>query len=69
MLAVCAGFAEQNRTGCIGDGLAVFGNAFAVGFHVGLLQIGGQAVQILVVRQNGIRFRAEEIMVPYAQNA
>ena len=52
MLAVCAGFAEDHGAGHIVDGLAEAVDGFAVGFHIKLLQVGGEAAQGLGVRQN-----------------
>ena len=46
--------------------LGVAVNGLAVGFHVGLLDVGGQAVQVLVVREHGVAGSTEEVVVPHA---
>src|SRR5262245_30417151 len=40
---------------------------FAVALHRQLLEIGREALKVLVVRQHGDRLRAEEIVVPDAE--
>ncbi len=49
--------------------MAVAIDALAVALHVELLQVGRQAVQILVVRQHRVRLGAEEVRVPDAEQA
>src|SRR5260370_38065710 len=64
MLAVCAGLAPDNRTGLIVHKSSVERDMLAVALHGQLLQIGGEALQILIVRQHGQGLGAEEIFVP-----
>ena len=39
----------------------------SVGLHVSLLEVGGEAVHILVVGQEGVGLGAEEVPVPDSQ--
>ena len=64
VLAVGAGLAPDDRPGRVVDALAVAPDGFAVALHVALLEIGREAVKMLVVRQHGMARRAEEIVVP-----
>src|SRR5215467_9642647 len=65
VLAVGAGLAPEDRAGLIGgDGLAVEGNGFAAAFHGELLEVGGGAFEVLIVREDGNGLGAEEIVVP-----
>ncbi|CNU64367.1 Uncharacterised protein [Salmonella enterica subsp. enterica serovar Bovismorbificans] len=66
VLTVGAWFAPDNWACLVIHGVAATVNVFTVGFHVTLLEVGGETVHILVVRQNGFGFRAEEIVVPDA---
>jgi len=67
MLAVDAAGPPDDGARVIVHPLAVAVDRLAVAFHVGLLQIGGQTAQGVVVGQDGLRLRAEEIVVPDAQ--
>ena len=49
VLAVCAGFAPDDRTGSVGDAVAMAVNGLAIALHVELLKISSQACKILVV--------------------
>src|ERR1035441_2936604 len=69
VLAVRARLAPDDRPGDGLDRLAVAGDALAVAFHVALLEVGGEAVHVLVVGENGLGARAEEIVVPDAEQA
>ena len=64
MLPVSSGLAPEDRPGLIVHGRAVERDVLAVGFHRELLQIGRKALQILLVRKNADRLRAEEVVVP-----
>jgi len=64
MLAVGPWLAENHRPGGAGNCSAVKVHAFAVRFHIRLLQIGRQAMQMLVIGQDRMRRRAHEIAVP-----
>ena len=64
MLAVRARFAPEDRASLVVHALGVAVNGLAVGFHVGLLEVGGEAVQVLVVREHGVARSAKEVVVP-----
>ncbi len=66
MLAVRARFAPEDRTRLVVHALRVAIDGLAVGFHVGLLEVGGEAVEVLVVREHGVAGCAEEVVVPNA---
>ena len=55
VLAVGARLAPEHLAGVGGDRRAVVADALAVGLHGQLLEIRGEAVQILRVRQHGVR--------------
>ena len=67
MLAVGPRLAPVNGAGRIGNPAAVQRDRFAVTLHRQLLQICGEALEVLVIRQDGDRFRAEEVGVPDGQ--
>ena len=54
VLSVRAGLAPLDGAGGVRDGLAVLRDGLAVGLHVQLLQVGGQAAEVLVVGQDGV---------------
>ena len=54
VLAVRTRFAPEDRAGLVIDAQGVAVNGLAVRFHVGLLEVGGKAVQVLVVREHGL---------------
>ena len=62
MLAVGAGLAPVDGAGLIVDSRAFERDALAVALHRELLQVGGETLEVLVVRQHGDRFGAEEIV-------
>src|SRR5690349_8764080 len=64
VLAIGAGFAPNNRTGIVPNVFTSAVNAFAIAFHVALLKIGGKAMHVLVVRENGLRLAIEEVGIP-----
>ena len=67
VLAVGSGFAPYHRSSRIGDALAAAVQVLPVGFHVHLLQKRGEAVQVLVVGQYGVRRGPEEVAVPNSE--
>ena len=69
VLAVGARLAPEDLAGLGGDGGAVPTHGLAVGFHGQLLQVGREAVQVLVVRQHGVGGDLEEVAVPHVQHA
>ena len=66
VLAVRTRFAPEDRAGLVIDAQGVAVNGLAVRFHVGLLEVGGKAVQVLVVREHRVAGSAEEVVVPHA---
>ena len=66
VLSVGAGLAPDDGAGLVVDFLALLGNVFAVRFHVALLEVGGEAGKVLVVRQDGLGLGAVEVVVPDA---
>ncbi len=69
VLAVGARLAPEDLAGLGGDRGAVPTHGLAVGFHGELLQVGREAVQVLVVRQHGVGGGLEEVAVPHVQHA
>ena len=67
VLAVGAGLAPDDRPGGVVDRGPVAPHRLAVALHVGLLEIGRQAMEMLVVRQDGMALGAEEVAVPDAE--
>mmetsp|Transcript_17218 Transcript_17218/g.43891 ORF Transcript_17218/g.43891 Transcript_17218/m.43891 type:complete len:430 (-) Transcript_17218:352-1641(-) len=67
VLAVGAGLAPHDGAGGHCHALARLGDALAVALHVALLEVGGKAVHVLVVRQQRVCFRAKKVVVPHAQ--
>jgi len=49
--------------------LAALGDTLAVAFHVALLEVGGEAMQILIVGQEGGGLCAIKVRVPNAQQS
>jgi len=68
VLAVGARLAPDHRAGGVVDAAAVARHVLAVALHVALLEVGGEAVQVLVVRQQRVRLGAVEVGVPDAQH-
>ena len=66
VLAVGARFAPEDRAGLVVHALRVTIDGLAGGFHVRLLEVGGEAVQVLVVREHRVAGSAEEVVVPHA---
>ena len=67
MLAVGARLAPDHRSGMVRQGAAVAAHCLAVAFHVGLLQVGRETMQMLVIGQDRVGRGAEEIDVPDAE--
>ena len=68
VLAVGAGLAPHHRSGGVTDPAALPVAGLAVGLHVGLLQVGRQPPQVLIVGQHGPRRGAEKVPVPHAEH-
>ena len=64
MLTVGARLAPDDWASLVIHRVAVTVNVFTVGFHVALLEVGCEAVHVLVVRQDRFGFSAEEVVVP-----
>ena len=68
VLAVGARLAPDDLAGGDVDRRAVAGHRLAVGLHAQLLQVGGEAGQVLRVGQDRLGLRAEEVDVPDARS-
>ena len=66
VLAVGPGLAPIDRPGVVVDAHAVDRHVLAVALHGELLEIGGKALEILLVGQHGDGLGAEEVRVPHA---
>src|SRR6266702_7109639 len=69
MLPVGAGLAPDDRPRLIVDGSALQVDMLAVAFHIELLQIGAQVLEILIVRQDRHRLGSEEVIIPESDQA
>ena len=69
VLAVGPRLTPVDRAGLVVDPGAVEGDVLAVGLHRQLLEVGGEAVQVLVVGQDGDGLGTEEVAVPDGQQA
>ena len=69
MLTVGARLAPEDLAGGGGDGGAVGLDGLAVRLHRQLLQVRGEAGEIIRIRQHRTGFRAEEVAVPEADEA
>ncbi len=69
VLAVGSRLAPVDGAGVVVDVLAFEGDVFAVAFHGELLQVGGKALQVLLVGQDGHGLGVEEVGVPDRQQA
>ena len=69
VLAVGARLAPEDLARGGGDGAAVPADVLAVGLHGELLQIGREAMQVLVIGQHGMALGAEEVHVPDVEQA
>src|SRR5215470_7105084 len=69
MLSVGSWFAPVNRTGVVFYFFPLQRDMLAVALHSQLLQVCGETFEILFVRQNSNRRGAEEVVIPYSQQA
>ena len=69
VLAVGAGLAPVDGAGLGLDALAVEGDVLAVALHGELLEVGGKALEVLLVGQDGDGLRVEEVGVPDGEQA
>ena len=59
--------AEDKSGDLLASRLIEAGHTLAVRLHVALLEVRGEAVEVLVVRQDRVRLRAEEVAIPHAE--
>ena len=69
VLAVGAGFAPDDGAGVPRGGRAVELHVLAVGFHLELLQVRGEAVEVLAVRKHRVRAETHQRGVPDLEEA
>src|SRR4030095_304462 len=69
MLTIGARLTPVDRASIVADSFAVYGDVFAIALHRQLLQIGGEALQVLLVRQHRDGLGAEEVGIPHRQQA
>ena len=69
VLAVGAGFAPDDGAGLVVGDVAVEGDVLAVRLHGELLEIGREALEVLVVGQDGDGLGVKEIVVPDSEHA
>ena len=67
VLTVGARFAPDDRTRAPGDRFTFSVDPFAVAFHIPLLEVGGEAVKVLVVGKDGVGLSVVEVVVPDAE--
>src|SRR5579859_774731 len=56
----------DDRPGLVVDALALQIDMLAVAFHIKLLKISAEPPQVVIVGQDGYRFRPEEVVIPDA---
>src|SRR5690554_882670 len=66
VLSVGPGRAPNYGAGAVSHFISVSVGMLAIALHISLLKIGGEAVHILVVRQNSFGFGPKKIGVPYS---
>lgn len=64
VLRVGRGLAEEDWASGVLDVVAGAGDGLAVGLHGELLEVGGEAVEVLVEGRDKVSLRAEEVAVP-----
>src|SRR5215510_3571125 len=69
VLSIGPWFAPVDWTSVKGHPVAIESHMFAVALHRQLLEICGKALQILLIREDGNRLGAEEVVVPNRQKA
>ena len=67
VLAVGPRLAPEDRPGRVVDGLPVEADVLAVRLHGQLLQVGGEALEVLLVGQHGDGLGPEQLRVPDVQ--
>eukprot|EP00158_Paraphelidium_tribonemae_P008264 Partr_v1_DN28534_c0_g1_i1_m73882 len=66
VLAVSSRLSPDDGTGRVVNALSVTSDILAVGFHISLLEIGSEAVHVLIIRKNGVGLSTVEVVVPYS---
>ena len=69
MLSVCSWLTEHESARRAGEWFSRSGDPFAVGFHVGLLQVGGQPTQAAVVWNDGMPSEPKMHSAPIPQQS
>jgi len=67
VLPVGARLPPDDGTGGVAQKLTGAADAFAVAFHVALLEVCREVFQVLFIGQDGVGLRAKEVVVPDAQ--
>ena len=67
VLRVVARLAPDDHARLALHGLAVHAHALAARLHLQLLQVGREALQAIVVRQDGLALGTEEVVVPVTE--
>ena len=66
VLTIRSRFAPKNGTRLVIHTFGIAIDGLTVGFHVCLLEVGGEAMQVLVVRDHSVARSVKEIVVPHA---
>lgn len=69
VLSIGTRLAPHNRTGAIVDLSISTRHELSVGLHVALLEIGGESMQVLIVREDSLGLGAVEVVVPEADES
>src|SRR5271165_5991942 len=69
VLAIGARLSPIDGASVAGNGRSIQPDVLAIALHRQLLQIGGESLQVLLVRQHSGRLRAEKIVVPDSEQA
>ena len=69
MLTVGAGFSPENLTGVVEDRRAIAAHRLTVGLHGELLEVGGETVQVLRIREDCVGISTQEVRVPDVEQA
>src|SRR5512141_327368 len=68
MLTVSAGFTPDDGAGLVVHPVSIPVHIFTIAFHIALLEIGREPVQVLIIGKNGLTFSTIEVVVPYADH-
>src|SRR6266700_1077298 len=64
MLTIGTGLTPDNRTSLIIDNVPIKIYMLAIALHIKLLQIGTEAIKILIIWENCHRLRTKKIVIP-----